>query len=117
MDPIGVGVRAASVRWHRLSALLGMIERCVEANARLDASRRSDRGRPPTRLSYRAIDARLDQVTARLGVEVSKLTQERLLVELQRRRQNATSSGSDAIAVIPHQVAMHPSQKTAAQPS
>lgn len=61
-----------------------MLERCVEANARLDAHR-SDRGRP-LRPTYHVVDARIAAITTRLGTEVSRLTQERLQVELQRRQ-------------------------------
>lgn len=95
VEPAFSAVRAASVRWRRLSALLGQIERCVAANARLDAARTapSARGRPlglgPT---YVSLEARMARVTAQLGEEVSRLTQERLQVELERRRQREKAS-------------------------
>jgi hypothetical protein len=82
-----------------LQSLLAAVDRCAVACARLDATRTLAehalrRGGRPTAVQeadYAAFDARLAVLTARVDLEVDRLTAERLRVELARKIRQAAA--------------------------
>jgi len=90
-------IRASSERWETLGQLAAALERCVEANGRLDARapERDPRGRPAwvgaEHEGVRPILLRLDLLAARIDREVDRLTCERLAADLARRRMEAAA--------------------------
>jgi len=84
--------RTSADRWRRLSVLLAMIERGVEASARLDAyGPRGGAGRPSLIGKHHhglaRFNDRLTVLEARIDHELDRLTAERLIGDLARRQQ------------------------------
>lgn len=74
--------------------MLAQIERCMEANARLDAYRAAGRGRPgidhPVETGE-VIGKRIDVALARISREMNRLTVERLDADLERKQRRMAS--------------------------
>jgi len=92
-----VGVRQSCYGWETLDRLLGSLERCAAACARLDAHREisplqakktSRRSRPE---NYRRFDARLERLIRRVDREVDRITAERLRAELAQLMRQAAA--------------------------
>lgn len=88
-------MRNSSQRWLTLSILLNALERCMEANARLDARTEVTilRGRPRFNHSAEsgaAVGARIDLMSQRISREMNRLTVERLQLDLVRKQQIAS---------------------------
>jgi hypothetical protein len=92
-------MRPASVRWKLLLSMLGQIERCLEANSRLEAAlyretlpRRRGPGRPrkPVTITRGGpIGRRIDAAQRRIDYELDCLTAELLLRDLERKKEKA----------------------------
>ena len=88
--------RSSSDRWRRLSVLLAMVERGVEASARLDAytphRERGHRGGRSAAIGAHhqgltRFNDRLTVLETRIDHELDVLTAERLILDLARRQQ------------------------------
>lgn len=90
-------MRSSTDRWLTLSIMLAQVERCLEANARLDVAMdglrdpRGRRGMDHAAESGRAISARIDAAAEKISREVDKLTAERLNADLARKQRRIAS--------------------------
>jgi hypothetical protein len=74
-------MRTSLARWSALSAMIGYVERCLEANCRLDAKVPEDRGS--------TFCSRIDAADYRVQKELNRLTCELLERDLERKKRRA----------------------------
>ena len=82
-------MRSPAERWTTLSMMVAQLERCMEANARLDAVMVQPRRGFPCKHAEEcgaAIGARIDAAVARIHVEMNRLTVERLMRDIERKK-------------------------------
>ena len=82
---------ASTRRWERLTVLLGAMERCTEQAARLDAYRHRGQGPGVNHHADHLVqfNHRLEVLEARFDIEIDRLTVERLMIDLGRKRRVA----------------------------
>jgi hypothetical protein len=80
-------------RWRRLAFMVAQLERCLEANARLDVKHRGDpRGRQIQHTYDKDVEVSLDRLYTRLSAELNRLSCERLRMDLVERQQRDSSA-------------------------
>lgn len=76
-------------RWRRLIVLVGLLERCLEANARLDMRHQAHcdpRGAKVRSEHARTVEQSLNRLYARMLAEANRLSCERLRIDLMERQ-------------------------------
>jgi len=87
-------MRSSTDRWTAMGIMVAQLERCMEANARLDAHRPTGIGRPAidhAATTGAAICARIDALRAKICREMNKLTVERLDLDMASKQMKAAS--------------------------